>query len=132
MAWLTRPLLRRPLIFLLGMGSAAAAGLLFQPHWVDFCTRINSRSFVGWNGQEITRGGECAYVSQTAMVGNFLIGFGVLTMIIGPIVFSIAHVLRHGYNHEYSRVETAVSNLPILSGIIYVVIGGSLSFLAYS
>lgn len=132
MAWITRPLWRRPLLFLLGMGFAAGAGLLFQPHWVDLCTRINSRSFVGWDGQAITRGGECAFVSPTAMVGNFLMGFGVIMMIIGPIVFSIAHVMRHGYDHEYSRVETAVSNLPILSGIVYVAVGGGISFLAYA
>jgi hypothetical protein len=131
MALLSRPLLRRPLLFLLGLGFAAAAGLLFQPHWVDLCTRINNRGFIGWNGQMV-RGGECAWVSPTTMAGNFLIGFGAFMLIIGPIIFSLAHVLRHGYNYEYSRVETAVSNLPMLSGLLYIIAGTGLAFLGTS
>lgn len=128
MAWLSRPLLRRPLLFLLGLGFAAGAGLLFQPHWVEICTRINQREFVGWSGGTVVGDG-CAWVSPTTMVGTFLIGFGAFMLIIGPIIFSLAHVLRHGYNHEHSRVETAVSNLPMLSGILYIVAGTGLAFL---
>ena len=128
MAWLSRPLIRRPLLFVAGMGGAAAAGLLFQPHWVELCTRINNREFVAWGGQ-ITRGGECAPVSPMTMSGNFLIGFGLFMLIIGPIIFSLAHVLRHGYDWESSRVETAVSNLPMLSGILYIAAGAGLAIM---
>ena len=131
MAWLSRPLIRRPLLFMAGMGSAAAAGLLFQPHWVELCTRINNREFVAWGGQ-LTRGGECAPVSPMTMSGNFLIGFGLFMLIIGPIIFSLAHVVRHGYDWESSRVETAVSNLPMLSGILYIAAGAALAIMGHS
>mgnify|MGYP001824866675 CR=1 FL=1 len=126
---LKRPLIRRPLLFLSGLGFAAVAGLLFQPHWVELCTRINAREFVDAVGQPVLRGGECAPVSPTTMSGNFLIGFGLFMLIIGPIIFSLAHVLKHGYNWESSRVETAVSNLPMLSGVIYMVLGTGLAFM---
>ena len=63
------------------------------------------------------------------MSGNFLIGFGLFMLIIGPIIFSLAHVLRHGYDWESSRVETAVSNLPMLSGIMYIAVGAALAIL---
>ncbi len=128
MAWLQRPVIRRPVFFVSGILLAVTAGLLFQPHWVDLCTRINQRAFVNEIGQEVIRGGECAYVSPTAMAGNFLLGFGIFTMIIVPIIFSLAQ-LRHGYDWETSRVETAVSNLPILSGFIYIAAGMGLAYL---
>lgn len=127
MGFLKRPLVRRPLLFLSGFVFAAAAGLLFQPHWLSLCNRINARPFVGMSGQ-ITRGDECSPVSQVTMAGNFLIGFGLIMLILGPIVFSLAHVLRKGYNWESSRVETAVSNLPMLSGLLYMVAGLGLAY----
>ncbi len=102
--------------------------MLFQPHWLDLCNRINSRPFVDQLGRTINRGAEeCSPVSMMTMSGNFLIGFGLFMMIIGPTVFSLAHVLRHGYNWESSRVETAVSNLPMLSGLLYIVTGAGLA-----
>jgi hypothetical protein len=128
MGFLTRPLFRRPLVFLGGLGFAAAAGLLFQPYWLDLCNRINARPFVGSNG-EISRGGECSPVSSMTMSGNFLIGFGVFMLIIGPIVFSLAQVIRRGYNWESSRIETAASNLPMLSGVLYIAAGAGLAIM---
>ena len=126
MGLFARPLIRRPLLFIVGLAAAIGAGLLFQPHWLDLCNRINARPHAGLNGV-ITRGQECSPVSPMTMAGNFLIGFGLFTLIIGPIIFSLAHVLRHGYNWESSRVETAVSNLPMLSGIIYIAVGAGLA-----
>ena len=128
MALLRRPLIRRPLLFVTGLGAAAAAGLLFEPHWLDLCNRINARPTVGINGQ-ITRGGECSPVSPMTMSGNFLIGFGLFMLVIGPIIFSFAHVLRNGYDWESSRVETAVSNLPMLAGLLYMGAGVGLAFM---
>lgn len=119
-------MVRRPLLFAIGFGFAAGAGLLFQPHWLDLCNRINSRPFVGMNGQ-VTRGDQCSPVSAMTMSGNFLIGFGLFMLVIGPIIFSFAHVLRHGYNWESSRVETAVSNLPMLAGLLYIAAGTGLA-----
>ncbi len=132
MAWLKRPIIRRPVYFVAGALLAISGGLLFQPHWVELCTRINQRSFVGLGGQPVIRGGECAYVAPVTMAGNFLIGFGVFTMIIIPIVFSLSQVLRDGYNWESSRVETAVTNLPILSGFLYVAVGAGLAIIGTS
>ncbi len=131
MALLKRPLIRRPLLFCLGLAAGAGAGLLFQPHWVGLCTRINQRPFIGLSGQ-LTRGGECAPVSAMTMSGTFLIGFGLFMLIIGPIIFSLIHVLRHGYDWESSRVETAVSNLPMLSGILYIAVGAGLAIVGSS
>ena len=127
MAWLERPIIRRPVLFVSGIIGAVVAGLLFQPHWVELCTRINQRGFIDQLGRQIASG-ECAYVSPMAMSGYFLLGFGVFTMIIMPIIFALAQ-LRHGYNWESSRVETAVTNLPILSGFIYVAAGMGLAAL---
>jgi hypothetical protein len=128
MGFWRRPLIRRPLLFAIGLGTAAGAGLLFQPHWVDLCNRINSRPFIDQVGRTINRGGEeCSPVSAMTMSGNFLIGFGLFMLVIGPIIFSLAHVLRHGYNWESSRVETAVSNLPMLAGLLYIVAGAGLA-----
>lgn len=130
MALLKRPLFRRPLLFFAGLGLAAAAGAIFQPYWLDLCNRMNSRPFVDQLGRTIYRGTEeCSPVSAMTMSGNFLIGFGLFMMIIGPIIFSLAHVLRNGYNWESSRVETAVSNLPMLSGLLYIVAGAGLAIM---
>lgn len=128
MSFLRRPLIRRPLLFVSGLGFAAAAGVIFQPHWLELCNRINARPFVGINGT-ITRGEECSPVSSMTMAGNFLIGFGLFMLVVGPIIFSLAHVLRHGYNWESSRVETAVSNLPMLAGVLYMIVGTGLAFI---
>jgi hypothetical protein len=129
MASFSRPLIRRPLLFVTGLAAAVVGGLLFQPHWVDLCTRINQREFIAWGGQPTLRGGECSPVSPMTMSGNFLIGFGLFMLIIGPIIFSLIHVLRHGYDWESSRVETAVSNLPMLSGILYIAAGAGLAIM---
>jgi hypothetical protein len=128
MAVLKRPIIRRPLLFLSGLGLTTIAGALFQPHWLELCNRINSRPYVGMNGT-LSRGEECSPVSALTMSGNFLIGFGLLMLVLGPIIFSLAHVLKNGYNWESSRVETAVSNLPMLAGLLYMVTGVGLAFL---
>jgi hypothetical protein len=123
-----RPLIRRPVLFGIGFLVAAGAGMLFQPYWLDLCNRINTREYVAWNGRP-TVGRECSPVSGVTMSGNFLIGFGVFMLIIGPIIFSLLQIRRRGYNWESSRVETATSNLPMLSGIIYIVSGFGLAML---
>jgi uncharacterized membrane protein YvlD (DUF360 family) len=50
--------------------------------------------------------------------GNFLIDLGLFKLVIGPITFSLAHVIRNSNNWESSRIETAVSNLPMLAGLL--------------
>lgn len=127
MGFLKRPLYRRPIAFLGGLGFAAVAGLLFQPHWLEICNRINARPSVGLDGQ-LGSHGECSPVSAITMSGNFLIGFGLFMLIIGPIIFSLAEVIIKGHNWESSRVETATSNLPMLAGVLYIVAGTGLAF----
>ncbi|MDX2467424.1 MAG: hypothetical protein QNL12_08925 [Acidimicrobiia bacterium] len=128
MAWLKHSWVRRPLWFVAGLGAAAVAGLAFQPQWLDLCNRINSRPHVGMSGQ-IVRGDECSPVSPMTMSGNFLIGFGLFMLVIGPIIFSLAHVIRNGYNWESTRVETAVTNLPMLAGVLYMATGMGLAIM---
>jgi hypothetical protein len=128
MAFLKRPLYRRPFVFLGGLAFAAVAGSLFQPYWLDMCNRINARPSVGFDGQLASRG-ECSPVSATTMSGNFLIGFGLFMLIIGPIIFSLAQVVIKGHNWEASRVETVTSNLPMLSGALYIAAGVGLAFM---
>ena len=131
MAWLKRPWFRRPIVFAAGLGAAIAGGMLFQPHWLDLCNRINARPNVGLAGQ-IVRGDQCSPVSTTTMSGNFLIGFGLFMLVIGPIIFSLVQVVRRGYNWESTRVETAVSNLPMLAGVLYMATGVGLALMGTS
>lgn len=53
---------------------------------------------------------------------------GLVMLIIGPVVNSIYHLLRYGQPWEHSRVETAISNYPLLAGVIYLAISGILVF----
>lgn len=53
---------------------------------------------------------------------------GLVMLIIGPVVNSIYHLMRYGQPWEHSRVETAISNYPLLAGVIYMAIAGILVF----
>ncbi len=44
---------------------------------------------------------------------------GLAMLTVGPIVNSIYHLLRYGQAWESTRVETAISNYPLLAGLIY-------------
>jgi len=102
---------RRPLWFLGGVGIASVFALVLQPRWVDLCTSLNPRN------------GQCAVIDQQTMIGYVLIVGGFFMMVLGPIVNSLYHLFRYGQKWETSRVETAVSNVPLLAGIAYLIMG---------
>ncbi len=111
---------RFPLYTLAGFAVAALLAWLFEPHYLSVCNRINANPGV-----------ECTPISTQSMIGLFLIGLGLVTMLIVPIVASITHMVRHGYDWETSRVETATSNLPILAGLIYFATGAAIAIAGY-
>lgn len=97
------------------VGFAAAAGLaaLFQPHYLTLCNTMNRES-----------GAQCTPVSMQSMIGIFVIALGVFTLVVVPIVSAFFHLLRHGHSWETPRgTETALTNLPILAGVIYLAAG---------
>ena len=47
---------------------------------------------------------------------------GVVTLIVGPIINSLYRLFRYGQPWETTRHETAVSNIPILAGIAYLLV----------
>lgn len=102
---------RRPVWFLGGIGIAGLIALVLQPRWVDLCTSLNPRN------------GRCAAIDDQTMIGYVLIVGGFSMMILGRIVNSLYHLVRYGQKWETSRVETAVSNIPLLAGIGYIIIG---------
>ena len=106
--------------FVVGGVAAAAIARWFQPHYVDVCDRVTEQPE------------PCRAVPVQSMVGLFLIGLGIVSMTVVPIVTTITHVLRQGYDWETSRVETATANLPILAGLLYFAIGSAISLASYS
>lgn len=106
--------------FLVGGLAAILVAQWFQPHYVDLCERFTEQRE------------PCRPVPVESMRGLFLIGLGVLSMTILPIVTTITQVLRDGYDWETSRAETATANLPILAGLLYFAIGSIVSLSSYS
>ena len=110
--------LRNPWVRFLGAtvaGFLVAAGLgaWFQPHYLPLCNRINAEPGV-----------DCSPISTQSMVGIFVIALGVITLILVPIVTAVIHLIRHGHAWETPRgTETAITNLPILAGVIYLASG---------
>ncbi len=112
---------RFPLYTVAGMSIAALVARMFHPHYLPLCNRINAE-----------RGVECSPVTIQGMIGFFLIGLGIMTLVIVPIVVSLVHLIRHGANWEMPRgTETTQTNLPILAGVIYLVVGTVVAVNAY-
>ncbi len=109
---------RWPLWFVSGAAVAHAAALFLEPRWVDFCSRVDASA------------PPCAPIDLPTMFGYALIGGGFLVMIFGPIVNALYHLYRYGQKWETSRVETAVSNLPLISGIAYMILGFLVAWVA--
>lgn len=107
------PYVRFPIYVTIGFAAAAGLAMLFQPHYLPLCNRINSAPGV-----------DCSPVSTQSMVGMFVIGLGVITLVIVPVVSAFVNLLRHGHSWETPRgTETALTNLPILAGFIYLAAG---------
>ena len=62
----------------------------------------------------------CQPVTLTTAYSTGLAMAGLVMLIFGPIVNSIYHLLRYGQPWESTRVETAISNYPLLAGVIYL------------
>ena len=116
--WLSNRWARWPLWFGFGAAVAFVIAFLFEPRWVDFCSRVDAKSQ------------PCAPIDLQTMFGYTLIGGGFIVMMVGPIVNTLYHLFRYGQKWETSRVETAISNLPLISGIVYMVIGFVVAWLA--
>ena len=88
------------------------AALWFQERWLEFC-------------EHFKEAGEfpCQPIGDVRMVAYFTIGLGVVTMILGPVVNTLYRLARYGQPWETTRHETAASNIPILAGILYLVVG---------
>ncbi|MFQ5555564.1 MAG: hypothetical protein ACE5GC_09395 [Acidimicrobiia bacterium] len=97
--------------FLGGLAIAGGISLSLQPRWVDLCSRVDARP------------GQCSPIDLPTMLGYVLIATGLVVMILGPVANSLYHLFRYGQKWETTRHETAVSNLPLLAGIVYFVLG---------
>lgn len=107
--------------FVLGAVVATLLARLFHPHYLGLCNNV-----------KVDTGDECSPMPLQAMVGVFLVGMGLVSMLVVPIVTSLYNVVRRGYDWETSRVETAVSNLPILAGLVYFAAGVAIALAEYN
>jgi hypothetical protein len=103
---------RRPLLFLAGLGIAFSLAVTTQPRWDGICANFNAE-----------RGIPCSPMTFAVMFGYFVIGLGIFTMILGPIINSLYRLYRYGQVWETSRAETAIGNVPLIMGLVYVVLG---------
>jgi len=110
---------RRLLLFLTGLGIAFALTFVTQPRWEGICANFNA-----------ARGISCPPMTLGVMYGYVVIGMGLFTTILGPIVNSLYRLYRYGQIWETSRVETAVGNVPLILGFVYVIIGFAIAAIA--
>ena len=107
---------RFPLLVLLGAAATLAASYLVQVNYVELCRNLALFP---------------SRCEPVALRPAFSMGFavaGMVMLIFGPIVNSLYHLLRYGQAWESSRVETAVSNYPLLAGAIYLAGAAALVF----
>ena len=108
---------RFPLLLISGAIVTLIASSYVQANYIELC------------GRYAVFPGRCAPVTlQTAFATGLGIA-GLLMLIVGPVVNSIYHLLRYGQPWESSRVETAISNYPLLAGVIYLTGAGLLVFI---
>ena len=107
---------RFPLLVVLGGVVTLLVSRYVQQDYVTFCQRY-------W-----VFDGRCQPVTPaTAYSVGFTIA-GLFMIIIGPVINSLYHLFRYGAQWEFSRVETAISNYPLLAGVIYLAIAGAFAF----
>jgi|GEM_PF-2379456 len=121
MAALRNRWVRAPSYLVGGFAAAAALAAWFHPHYLPLCNRLDARPGV-----------ECAPVTTQTMVGFFVMGLGFVSLVVLPVVASVAHLIRHGADWEMPRgTETTQTNLPILAGVIYLVTGTIVAVTGY-
>ena len=107
---------RFPLLVLTGAAITWALSSYVQRDYVEFCQRywvFDSRC------QPVT--------PATAFSVGFTIA-GLFMIIVAPVINSLYHLFRYGAQWEFTRVETAISNYPMLAGVIYLGIAGIYAF----
>ena len=112
---------RLPVYFVIGFGVAALLARLFHPHYLPLCNRINAQPGV-----------DCRPIPLQAMVGLFVFGLGIFTMVVVPIISALYQLVKHGHDWEMARgTETAITNLPILAGLLYLATGAAIAISGY-
>jgi len=102
---------RTIILFFLGLVASLVIAAIFAPLWPGFCDdAIVARP--------------CEVVHVQTMAGYVIIALGILTVIIGPIAGSMIDLALNGSKWETQRgSETVITNMPILIGAIYLVVG---------
>lgn len=109
--------IRFPLLVLLGAAVTLLGTYLVQSNYTELCRRFALHP------------SRCGTVTlRTAYTVGLGIA-GLTTLIFGPIVNSLYHLFRYGMPWESSRVETAISNYPLLAGFIYLAAAALMSLL---
>ncbi len=107
---------RFPLLVVLGAAVTYFASSYVQSDYVNFCKQY-------WVFDSRCRPATPA----TAQSVGFTIA-GLFMIIIAPVINSLYHLFRYGAQWEFTRVETAISNYPMLAGVIYLAIAGVFAF----
>ena len=107
--------IRFPILVLLGAALTWLASYYVQANYIELCQRLALFS------------SRCAAVTLRTTYSVGLAIAGLAMLIIGPIVNSLYHLLRYGQAWESTRVETAISNYPLLAGLIYLAGAAALS-----
>lgn len=100
--------IRFPILVLLGAAATFVASRYIQANYVELCERFEYFP---------------ARCEPVALRPAFSVGLaiaGLAMLVFGPIVNSLYHLMRYGQAGESSRVETAISNYPLLAGVIYL------------
>ena len=117
LSWVARTrAVRFPLLVLVGAAITYLLSSYVQRDYVSFC-----RQYWVFDGR-------CQPVlPATAQSVGFTIA-GLFMIIVAPVINSLYHLFRYGAQWEFTRVETAISNYPMLAGVIYLGIAGLFAF----
>ncbi len=107
---------RFPILLLTGAGIALLLTLYVQANYIDLCERYALFP------------SNCGPVSLRTAYATALAIAGLLMLVFGPVVNGLYHLVRYGQPWETSRVETAVSNFPLLAGVLYLAAAAVLAF----
>jgi len=108
---------RVPILFIAVLGVTVIGSLALRSNWVE-CRTVQE-----WFTQT------CPTLPRRLLITRTVAILGVGAMILGPVINSLYRLFRYGQPWEGSRVETAVSNIPIVAGFAYLVIALAIAFL---